>query len=163
MRRPTVLKALARALRTGAVALLVLGGAAAPPAFDREPPTPIESEEGKVVLTWSWPTSPPDRPVEFEVQGAATPGFAAARVLYEGPDRATVITGLLEGTYFYRVRAITGKDDFTPWSEPLEVQVDYPNRQTVGWLIGLGLVVFLATVTAVGVGHRRVAGGGSGS
>lgn len=146
-----------------ATGLLSLAGLAAPPVFDGDPTSPVESPEGKAVLSWSWPEAAAGAAATFEVQQSTDPAFAPARVIYEGPDQATVVTGLPEGAYYYRVRVVAGSVPSTDWSAVATVNVVYPGRRTVGWLMALGSVVFLATVTAVGAGHRSAAKGGTGS
>jgi len=122
----------------------------------------LTSEEGKVALQWSRSESAPETNVEFQLQQSDTAGFSDPKTLYEGPDRGTVVTGLPEGEYFYRVRAVERARSNSPWSGTLTVKVQYPDRKTVAALMILGMGVFIGTVTAIVVGHRRAGSKGQG-
>jgi hypothetical protein len=115
----------------------------------------LESEEGKAVIEWSPTEASPPSDLEYQLQQSTRVDFGDAKTLYEGPDLGTVVTGLAEGDYFYRVREILGPGSAGEWSAPLTVRVVYPGRGFVSLLMGLGLVVFIATVAAIAIGHTR--------
>lgn len=106
------------------------------------------SEDGVVALGWSDAGAPGD---EFELQQASDPGFSDVKTRYEGPDRGSVITGLAEGEYFFRVRTAGAG----AWSPPVKVTVKYMGMGLVWTLMGVGIVVFIATVGAILRGHFR--------
>jgi hypothetical protein len=117
----------------------------------------ILSEEGKTVIEWV-PEEISHRPdLEFELQQSTRPDFKNTKTLYQGPDLGTVVTGLAEGNYFYRVREVTGEGTAGEWTEPLTVRVVYPGRRAVTLLLVLGSCVLMATLAAVGFGHLRTA------
>lgn len=99
--------------------------------------------------------------IRYRVEEAADPDFREAATLYEGADRATVISGRGDGVFHYRVRAVLENGDHSAWSEPRRVEVaHHPLGQAIGLFI-LGGVVFLATVGLIVAGsrlERRVAG-----
>ncbi len=101
------------------------------------------TDEGKVALRWSG-----DAP--FILQRSPEPGFSAPKVLYEGPEQATYITGLTEGEWFFRTGDASGV-----WSEPVRVEVRYVERGRVITLMFTGGIVFVATVGAVIQGYWR--------
>ncbi len=105
------------------------------------------SEDGVVSLRWE---SEGDASA-FELQQATQADFSNAQTRYEGPDRGSVITGLGEGSYFFRVRSADSQD----WSEPVELTVQYMNMALVWTLMGVGLFVFVATVVAILRGHAQ--------
>jgi len=73
---------------------------------------------------------------------------------YEGPDRASVLTGLAEGTYYFRVRQVNdGRPG--PWSEPLPVEVEFMSRARVCALLGAGFLVTAMSLAAILHGHFR--------
>lgn len=105
------------------------------------------SEDGVVAFGWS----ESDVGTEFELQQATTKSFSETKTRYRGPDRGSVITGLGEGTYFFRVRV----SDADHWSAPVRVEVKYMNMALVWTLMGVGVFVFGATVTAILRGHYK--------
>lgn len=138
--------------------LLIAHGISAAPTFNvpGSESLLIESEEGKAVLQWSPASDAADSDAEFILQQSKDPAFSKPRKLYEGPDRGTVVTGLPEGEYFFRVREALGTTA-TPedWSETLTVRVEYPARHTVVLLMSLGMIVFVGTVAAILIGYRQ--------
>lgn len=71
---------------------------------------------------------------------------------YEGPDLASVRTGLAEGLHVFRIRASEESGGTGGWSE-ISVRVEYMNPTKVRWLLILGGSVVLATVAAIIHGH----------
>jgi hypothetical protein len=85
---------------------------------------------------------------QFVLQQDTTSLFTSPKTLYSGPDTARTVSGLLNGEYYYRVRAAEGE-----WSEPLMVTVEHYKLSTAFIFLGLGAVVFLATATLIIRGH----------
>ena len=116
----------------------------------------VSTNEGHATLRWSLGK---DRPasgnVSFEVQQSRDAGFRNHRVLHEGPERSLFVSGLNDGSTYFRVRAIRETGPPGPWSDPLVVEVDYPGRGQVFLLLGVGCLVFLATVAAITTGWIR--------
>jgi hypothetical protein len=98
----------------------------------------------------------------YTVEEAADPDFTESGVLYEGADRATVISGRGDGTFHFRVRATLSDGGESGWSDTQTVEVaHHPRAQAIGLFI-LGGLVFLATVGLIVAGTyagRRAAGG----
>lgn len=128
------------------LAIVVLAGLAVPfSAQDLELTVDTEvSDTGFYSLSWTGA----DRMVTL--QEATTADFSDADTIYEGVDEATVISGKLDGTYYYRIRAGEG-----PWGEPLEVTVRHHSLAQAFSFLALGAVVFLATAALIISGHRR--------
>ncbi len=100
---------------------------------------PVSAGEGHVLLNWA------------AVEGAESYELVEGeKVRYTGPDLAFFASGLPAGSHEFRVRAGGG-----PWSEPLEVVVEYPAAWKVWTLLGVGMVVFVLTVTTVLKGFWR--------
>lgn len=72
------------------------------------------------------------------------------RVIYEGPDLASTVTGRAEGVHGYRLEVVGGTAAAT-----CEVEVSPPPLSLAFGLFGLGLVICLATVGLIVRGHRR--------
>lgn len=119
------------------------------------------SDDGTVDLIWSMPDAPMPDSVEllefgdedgqltYRLEQATTADFSDAKLRYEGPDPASVLTGLREGDYHFRVRAIGANGEPGPWSEPLELHVEFMNRGTLALLLITGGIVAAMTIVAI--------------
>lgn len=107
------------------------------------------SNDGTVDLAWTG-----DAP-SFELQQAEDAAFATARTRYLGPDTASVITGLREGSYYFRVREIPEEGTAGEWSAPLLIEVDYMNRARLFLLLGTGAFVASLTIGAIAHGFFK--------
>jgi hypothetical protein len=128
------------------------GDRPAAPSFDQQ--GPVAADEGHTTLSWS-PGGAGGLVRDYQLEESQTAEFADARVRYEGPDRASFISGLTEGETWFRVRASNGEGRFGPWSRPVSVEVRYPERPMVLRRLAVGALLFVATVGAVLLGHRR--------
>lgn len=108
------------------------------------------SQDGHLKLEWS--PAKTARGLQFEVQQADNPAFDETKVIYQGPDRATFVSGLENGTYFFRVR-VKGQE----WSDVLEMKVVHHSLSLTYILLGLGGMVFLCTAGMVLHGVRKTA------
>lgn len=96
-----------------------------------------------------------DSNVRFEVQEGGNRAFEQARQLYQGQDRATVVTGRSDGTYYYRARVVDANGSTGHWSDTIKVQVDHhPLSRALGFFT-VGAIVFLASLVAILLGNRR--------
>lgn len=95
---------------------------------------------------------------EFQLEQTLLTHARVSRIAYEGADGGTFVSGLpSEGAHF-RVRARTlGTEEWGPWSEPVVVLVDYPERWQVAVLGGVGLVMFAILFGTIIIGIRRTA------
>ncbi|MGD2112935.1 MAG: fibronectin type III domain-containing protein [Gammaproteobacteria bacterium] len=84
----------------------------------------------------------------IELQEATGPGFQKPLTLYTGPDRATVISGKPDGTWYYRVRA-AGNPPGGPWSDPVAVTVAHHSLSRALLFLALGVGVFVAIVGVI--------------
>ena len=117
--------------------------AGAQPAFTA---AKLEAPEGHVLVDWGGS----ERTGNFELQ-VKRPGSDRFVSIYTGPDTASFRSGLEAGMHSYRVRS--GPDG--AWAAPLQVEVSYPARETALAWVGLGIVVFLATLAALFLGLKR--------
>ena len=99
----------------------------------------INSPEGHIRLEWA-----ADQESTFELQRSLTSDFNSPTVLYRGPDRASFISGLENGTYYFRIREQNGV-----WSETLTVIVKHQSLLLAFMLFTIGAIVFLLTVWVV--------------
>ena len=94
----------------------------------------------------------------YELQESRQADFSVTSTLYQGPDRATVLTGRPDGDYYYRLRVLDA-DGAGPWSDTLEVQVRHHPLARALLFFALGALVFLATLVAILAGNRRLGDG----
>jgi hypothetical protein len=87
-----------------------------------------------------------------ELQEATNPGFRNAKTFYIGPDRASVISGKPNGSWYYRVRALDPEQG--GWSEPVTVLVDHHDLSRALMFLFVGVIVFVATVVMILRGGR---------
>ena len=149
-----------RALSTLLLILFSLTVAAAgpfpEPVFDNASEEVTES--GYIKLSWRWvdPEADPAR-YEFELQQAENEHFDDAILVYRGQDFASFLSGLKNGGYYYRVRAVFDEGQTEgKWSEPVFVKVEHHSLKLTFTLFGIGALVFLLTVGVVVQGTRKV-------
>ena len=106
---------------------------------------PDVSDTGYFRLTWKGP-----KKAGYELQESRAEDFSQAVVIYKGSDRATVRSGLDNGTYYYRVRRGDG-----PWSRTLAVTVKHHELSKSFVFMGLGFTVFVITALLILIGHAR--------
>jgi hypothetical protein len=109
--------------------------------------SPSPASAGNFQLKWS----AQDRPVL--VQEASSADFADPGILYEGTDAASVVSGLPDGDYYFRIRFadVAGPT----WSPPLKVVVAHHSLGKALGVFAVGAVVFTATIALIFTGTRR--------
>lgn len=127
----------------GAVFLATLSGGAG--AVELRTSTPLATA-GYYQLTWT-----ADGPVELVE--SSDPAFSRSRLVYAGPDRATVLSGKRDGAWFYRARR-SGTGDPEPWGEPLEITVRHHSLSRAFLFFAIGGIVFGMTVLLIAAGAR---------
>jgi hypothetical protein len=127
--------------------------AVAVPQFDL--PDSNFSSSGSIKLVWMVPDSMDLAGNHiFELQQSPDRDFDSLSVRYYGPDLATYISGLRNGIYHYRVRAIL-RGDTGSWSKTTVVSVEHHSLKLAFVLFGLGAIVFVAIVFIVVRGARN--------
>lgn len=126
------------------------------PTFD----IPLENQtsSGSVKLVWNSSYDIDTTRVAqriFELQESADSLFVTANTRYKGPDLASYISGLPDGTFYYRVREMRPSGYASEWSPVVRVQVEHHSLQLAYTLFGIGGTVFLLTVGVVLLGVRR--------
>lgn len=122
------------------------------------PQAPVETDQGYVTVSWQLDGAEDaaDGRPEFVLEQSRRANFRASVVRYRGVDTASFLSGLDEGSHFFRVRMAA-----TPggWSEPLHVVVNYPPLSRVWLLMGVGAVCLAALVATILGGHFRMSRG----
>lgn len=122
-----------------------------------ENPAQSQSDAGHIKLRWRLGESLSASKVQgvrFELQTAPDVSFHTAKNVYTGTDRATFISGLRDGRYYYRVRSLWG-DRRSAWSAPVVVTVRHHSMNFAWTLFTLGLLVFAATVGVIAHGLAK--------
>lgn len=87
----------------------------------------------------------------YQLQQSHHSNFSQAKTLYRGPDLASVISGQMDGVYYYRVRYSDHNGIISPWSATQAVQVQHHTLSRAllffiaGALVFLGLLIFILT------------------
>ena len=103
------------------------------------------SSEGYFQLSWQT-----QQEARYELQQARNASFSDARTLYQGRDNASVISGLADGQYYYRLRSLPDGS----WSEGVAVEVKHHPLSRAFGFFTLGAAMFLATVGVLIKGAR---------
>ncbi len=131
--------------------------------FQSPKQSPFEADEGKGLLDWEIfstvdmtdegpgeDAEPVDeRLFEFEVLESASPEFENSTLRYRGKDSATYLSGLSEGDYYFRVTASKEKDGSKIESDLVKFEVQFVSMSLVWKLVGMGILVFFATLWVV--------------
>lgn len=90
----------------------------------------------------------------YRLERADNPLFTNSVIVYEGADRATVVSGRSDGVMHYRVRAQFADGSITDWSEATNVTVQHHSLTQALLLFALGALVFVATILLIITGNR---------
>ena len=127
--------------------LFVNSASAAAPALHSDSET---ASAGYFRLSWSENGSG-----DFILQEAQDPTFTQARLLYQGPDSASLISGRPNGDYYYRIRYADNSDTTAAWSNVVKVVVEHHPLSRAILFFTLGACIFIATLIVVISGNRK--------
>lgn len=99
------------------------------------------STAGYLQLSWTSDSSGNELQ-QYVLQQSTSPDFDPSTTLYQGPDQSTVISGLADNTYYYRVRQLQQDT----WSEPVKVEVKHHSLTRAFGFFALGAFMFVMTV-----------------
>jgi hypothetical protein len=120
-------------------------------------PASLTTKEGYFQLEWQIPSGQPlNEGAQFQVEQSRQPDFQETRLRYEGRDTASFISGLGNGSFYYRVRVVRSDGTQGDWSDSLVVKVEHHPLSQAWTLFGIGAVVFLATVVMILAGNKKV-------
>lgn len=119
-------------------------------------PNKSKIKTGYINLKWDTNiTKAKDMTIMYELEKSTKPTFKIPSQIYMGYDKGTFISGLPEGTHYFRVRAVKDKTEIlTGWSKPIQVDVEYQSKTLTISLMISGGVIFLAIVLVVLVGNH---------
>lgn len=100
---------------------------------------------GNFTLSWNIASS-----ANYQLQQANNPAFSNAKLLYQGRDNASVMSGLTNGDYYYRVRAVGD-----PWSDTVEVKVRHHSLSDAMLFFSLGAIMFAILIIVLYQGSNK--------
>jgi hypothetical protein len=110
------------------------------------------STSGYFQLSWHLESAGKGSQVnQFIVQQSRSKDFEKSNILYQGSDTASLISGLPDGKYFYRVQ----KQGQAGWSNVVQVDVQHHSLGTAVQFFFAGLLVFIATLFMILKGVRQ--------
>ena len=134
----------------------------APVCLSAEPVLPVLTSDTKLATAGyyqlSWQPGirgASDKKFLFELQQSPDAGFHTTKVIYRGPDRASVISGLPDGDYYYRVRIIQADRTASAWSHPMAIKVQHHSLIKAVWFFITGAAVFFITLFFIVVKSRH--------
>ena len=104
------------------------------------------TKEGYFRLSWH---SAGDDAVGYRLEQARSGDFDSPVVVYEGMDRAAMMTGKSDGAYYFRVGAVVEPSERIQWSNPVMVEVKHHSLGSAMLVFAAGLVVFVATSAVI--------------
>ena len=112
---------------------------------------------GYYQLSWQpGTTGASNKSFQFELQESTQKNFHLIRTIYSGPDRASVISGKINGQYYYRVRVALQDDRFSEWSQPILIEVKHHSLQKAWLFFAAGALVFVLTLIFILISSRKV-------
>ena len=142
-------------------ALLLLSTAVDSPAATPSAPiwghdAELGSSDGYAQLEWSIGEDlEGDTAWVYHLQEGRQPVFDDTDVQYMGPQHSSFVSGLENGSYYYRVRARhPDEEEWGPWSEVVHVSVQHHSRRFALGLMSVGGLVFLITAGFL-IAHRN--------
>jgi hypothetical protein len=108
------------------------------------------SKDGVAVISW-----PVSEQATVLVQKSQDPDFTQSTTLYRGSDSASVITGLMDGEYYFRGRSVYSDGRVSTWSETVSLSVEHHSLTRALLFFALGGIVFLATMLLITFGAKR--------
>ena len=90
-----------------------------------------------------------NKTLQFELQQSSSSSFHISKIVYQGPDRASVISGKPDGQYYYRVRSLLPDQRMSDWSQPVQVEVMHHSLARAWLFFALGALVFITTLAFI--------------
>jgi hypothetical protein len=137
-------------------AALLLAGLLAVSTGQAQSPAPHLSSDSDVATAGYFRLSWETDAAQVELQEANDGAFTHAHTYYKGADRAAVVSGKANGTWYYRIRAIED-GQAGPWSSAALVTVAHHSLSRALLFFAVGLAVFIAIGAVVIRGARKSA------
>lgn len=117
------------------------------------------SETGYFTLNWEIKNKPQEenKSALFELQSSQSQDFSNATILYQGTQKHRFISGLLDGNYFYRIKATFPQNDHEHFilSEIQKIEVKHHSLDFALYLLMIGAIIFSLIVFMIWHGNRN--------
>lgn len=134
--------------------------------YSEAPSKPTISDPGDISTTSSvevsWSASTDDVAIDhYELQVDSEIIFTTPINSYNTTELSQIVTGLTNGTYYFRVRAVDTHDLPSAWSDIVDITVEIPAGLDLPWwayvIIGGGLLlIIVGVIVIVKVRKRKV-------
>lgn len=124
----------------------VLSPAHATPLLESDTDT---ATAGYYQLSWQYPSS---NLINSILEESRNEDFSDVKVIYQGPDRASVLSGKSDGDYYYRIKFISPAH--SQYSNTVRVSVKHHPLYKAWLFFLLGAVVFVMTAGLIYRGSR---------
>lgn len=101
-------------------------------------------------LTWEGPASQ-----VFVLQESNSPSFTTYKTLYAGSDTASVLSGKVDGVYYYRIGVIDIATSLQVFSEVIEVTVRHHPLARAFLFFGMGAFMFVVLIVVIWRGTSK--------
>ena len=91
--------------------------------------TPQLSTDGVFNLSWDSTDQ-----ADAEIQQSTNSAFTSPKLLYQGRDTSSVLTGLANGNYYFRIRTHSVEGTTGEWSDAIVVRVKH-HSMSRAWLV----------------------------
>lgn len=106
------------------------------------------SRQGVVKLEWASASNTPNQ--HYELQQANEKSFVNPKTIYSGADQGTFLSGLSDGTYYFRIKQNNGL-----WSNIVTIEINHHALPLALLLMGIGAVVFIVTMLVILQGRKN--------
>jgi hypothetical protein len=139
--------------------MLLFAGASSSTPSGSGPTLSVQGDAaaGHVTLQWQAAKEGEDAAgTEFLLQESSTEDFSDARIRYQGQHHSSVLSGLLNGSYHFRVRSRPADEQpWGAWSAPQVFKVKHHSLPLAFTLFGIGAAVFGLTLAFLLVSARK--------
>lgn len=125
--------------------------AAKPPSPDFKDPMPALNNTGYLTLDWT----DMDGNLDYEVEEKGEVKSTKERIIYRGKGDKLFLSGLKNGEYRYRVRAVNSDGSAGKWSHQLTLRVKHHSMNRALFLFALGFFIFAATCYVIAKESRK--------
>ena len=114
-------------------------------------PLKINNDSGYFSIEWNEDKKHPD--AIYILEQSKNKEFETKKTIYKGLDRASFISGLPDGTYYYRIRKVINGEK-SPWSNTITVNIEHHSLYLALSLAVVGFIVFASTAGIIIKGVR---------
>ncbi len=117
------------------------------------------STTGNFSISWSTSTDVDGTISHYQLQMSTINDFSTVLQEWNTTSTNQAITGLTDGTYYFRVRALDNEDNPSPWSNQETINVEIPSTTTppppIPGFPALAIAIGITLAAAIGIITRR--------